>query len=80
MFLFNLGCLEIMAPAAASHLNFSMSKNTRRDIFMWLRVDNRSWLCSDVLAGITLAAHLIPSVLGDASFANGVTAQLHGQS
>ena len=36
----------------------------------WLRVYNQSWLRSDVLAGITLAAYLVPAALGDASLAN----------
>src|SRR3989440_9319287 len=36
----------------------------------WLRVYNRRWLRSDVLAGITLAAYLLPAGLGDASLAN----------
>jgi MFS superfamily sulfate permease-like transporter len=45
----------------------------------WLRVYNRSWLCSDVIAGVTLAAYLLPAALGDASLANGVRAQVHGQ-
>jgi SulP family sulfate permease len=36
----------------------------------WLRVYNRSWLRSDVIAGITLAAYLLPAALGDASLAN----------
>jgi high affinity sulfate transporter 1 len=36
----------------------------------WLRVYNRSWLRGDVLAGITLAAYLLPAALGDASLAN----------
>jgi high affinity sulfate transporter 1 len=36
----------------------------------WLRVYNQSWLRSDILAGITLAAYLIPAALGDASLAN----------
>jgi sulfate permease, SulP family len=36
----------------------------------WLRAYNRSWLHSDVLAGITLAAYLLPAALGDASLAN----------
>jgi sulfate permease, SulP family len=38
-----------------------------------------TWLRGDVLAGITLAAYLLPAALGDASLANGVTAQVHGQ-
>jgi SulP family sulfate permease len=36
----------------------------------WLRAYDRSWLRSDVLAGITLAAYLLPAALGDASLAN----------
>ena len=36
----------------------------------WLRVYNRRWLRSDVFAGITLAAYLLPAGLGDASLAN----------
>ncbi len=36
----------------------------------WLRVYDQSWLRSDILAGITLAAYLIPAALGDASLAN----------
>jgi SulP family sulfate permease len=36
----------------------------------WLRNYNRSWLRGDVLAGITLAAYLLPAALGDASLAN----------
>src|SRR3954470_21609406 len=36
----------------------------------WLRGYNRSWLRGDVVAGITLAAYLLPAGLGDASLAN----------
>jgi high affinity sulfate transporter 1 len=36
----------------------------------WLRNYNRSWLRGDVLAGVTLAAYLLPAALGDASLAN----------
>src|SRR5215469_6316576 len=36
----------------------------------WLRGYNGSWLRGDVLAGITLAAYLLPAALGDASLAN----------
>src|SRR5881409_3389977 len=35
----------------------------------WLRDYNRSWLRSDAIAGITLAAYLLPAALGDASLA-----------
>lgn len=36
----------------------------------WLRTYNPAWLRSDVIAGITLAAYLLPGGLGDASLAN----------
>src|SRR5262249_42771921 len=36
----------------------------------WLRTYNGSWLRGDLLAGITLAAYLLPAALGDASLAN----------
>jgi SulP family sulfate permease len=38
--------------------------------FTWLQNYNRSWLRGDVLAGVTLAAYLLPAALGDASLAN----------
>jgi high affinity sulfate transporter 1 len=36
----------------------------------WLPAYDRTWLRGDVLAGITLAAYLLPAALGDASLAN----------
>src|SRR4051812_20218426 len=36
----------------------------------WLRGFERSWLRGDILAGITLAAYLLPAALGDASLAH----------
>jgi high affinity sulfate transporter 1 len=36
----------------------------------WLRTYDRSWLRGDLVAGITLAAYLLPAALGDASLAN----------
>ena len=38
--------------------------------FTWLRSYDGSWLRGDSLAGITLAAYLLPAALGDASLAN----------
>jgi len=38
--------------------------------FTWLRAYDRRWLRGDVLAGVTLAAYLLPAALGDASLAN----------
>jgi high affinity sulfate transporter 1 len=37
---------------------------------IWLRTYDRSWLRGDALAGVTLAAFLLPSVIADASVAN----------
>lgn len=36
----------------------------------WLWAYDRSWLGADLMAGITLAAYLLPAALGDASLAN----------
>jgi high affinity sulfate transporter 1 len=36
----------------------------------WLPTYSRSWLRGDTVAGITLAAYLLPAALGDASLAN----------
>ena len=36
----------------------------------WLRRYNKAWLRGDVVAGVTLAAYLLPAGLGDASLAN----------
>lgn len=38
--------------------------------FSWLRTYRRGWLRGDLVAGITLAAYLLPAGLGDASLAN----------
>ena len=35
----------------------------------WLATYNRTWLRGDLIAGITLAAYLLPSAIGDASLA-----------
>src|SRR5437763_9993347 len=36
----------------------------------WLRSYQRKWLRADVIAGVTLAAYLLPAGIGDASLAN----------
>ncbi|OYW57390.1 MAG: DNA repair protein [Hyphomicrobium sp. 32-62-53] len=36
----------------------------------WLQTYDRSWLRGDLIAGLTLAAYLLPAGLGDASLAN----------
>src|SRR4026208_2464234 len=36
----------------------------------WLGACGRNWLRGDVVAGVTLAAYLLPAAVGDASLAN----------
>src|SRR6266516_3534881 len=36
----------------------------------WLRDYQRGWFRFDIVAGVTLAAYLLPAALGDASLAN----------
>src|SRR3954467_15253105 len=36
----------------------------------WLRSYHRAWFRLDLIAGVTLAAYLLPAALGDASLAN----------
>ena len=36
----------------------------------WLRAYDKSWLSGDLIAGVTLAAYVLPAGLGDASLAN----------
>jgi len=38
--------------------------------FTWLRSYHHDWFRLDLIAGITLAAYLLPAALGDASLAN----------
>lgn len=38
--------------------------------FTWLRNYQRAWLAADAIAGVTLAAYLLPAAIGDASLAN----------
>src|SRR5213595_4363616 len=39
-------------------------------VLTWLRAYQPQWLRADLIAGITLAAYLMPAGLGDASLAN----------
>ena len=54
----------ILSPAAAS------APARWLPALGWLRSYNGTWLRGDVVAGITLAAYLLPAGLGDASLAN----------
>ena len=38
--------------------------------FTWLRNYQPAWLAADAIAGVTLAAYLLPAAIGDASLAN----------
>ena len=38
--------------------------------FTWLRNYQLAWLAADAIAGVTLAAYLLPAAMGDASLAN----------
>src|SRR5262252_11032161 len=38
--------------------------------FTWLRNYQWAWFAADAIAGVTLAAYLLPAALGDASLAN----------
>jgi MFS superfamily sulfate permease-like transporter len=42
----------------------------RPTAFTWLRNYQAAWLAADVIAGVTLAAYLLPAAIGDASLAN----------
>src|SRR5215469_13081846 len=38
--------------------------------FTWLKNYQWAWFAADAIAGVTLAAYLVPSAIGDASLAN----------
>ena len=39
-------------------------------VFTWMRNYQPAWLAADAIAGVTLAAYLLPAAIGDASLAN----------
>ena len=43
---------------------------TQKRLLAWLSEYNPAWLRADVVAGITLAAYLLPAAIGDSSLAN----------
>jgi high affinity sulfate transporter 1 len=43
---------------------------TQKRLLAWLSEYNPAWLRGDVVAGITLAAYLLPAAIGDSSLAN----------
>jgi high affinity sulfate transporter 1 len=59
-----------MTAAALSTSPKSISLRRLVPALVWLRAYDRRWLRGDVIAGITLAAYLLPAGLGDASLAS----------
>src|SRR4051812_19849189 len=59
-------------PLTSAHRVFPSNPRLVRWLpaLSWLRTYDKSWLRSDVVAGVTLAAYLLPAGLGDASLAN----------
>src|SRR5918995_934936 len=48
----------------------SHGRASRLPVPAWIRDYQRAWLRADVVAGVTLAAYLVPAAIGDASLAN----------
>ena len=53
----------------SAHLSWSGRLSKLFGASAWLRAYDRTWLRSDVTAGITLAAYVLPAAIGDASLA-----------
>src|SRR4051812_9141981 len=60
--------MNAAAPALDSRKRLRLSRWV--PALQWLPLYQRSWLRPDLIAGVTLAACLLPSGLGDASLAN----------
>src|SRR6188508_3583498 len=54
---------DIASPARSGSANWLPA-------IRWLRSYQRQWLRGDLVAGVTLAAYLLPAGIGDASLAN----------
>src|SRR6266550_4077230 len=69
---FQIPCTPLPVESICEKIAVTRSSPLLRWIpaFTWLRAYDRSWLRGDVLAGVTLAAYLLPAALGDASLAN----------
>ena len=57
-----------MAQSGSSSVALSPSRASL--VPQWLREYQPAWLRADLVAGITLAAYLLPAGIGDASLAN----------
>ena len=53
----------------STHIPLTGSRRHPVAAATWLRTYDRTWLRSDVTAGITLAAYVLPAAIGDASLA-----------
>src|SRR4051812_44005376 len=58
-----------LAPSASNASRASLAARWLPAL-TWLKSYQSSWLRADVIAGITLAAYLLPAGIGDASLAN----------
>ena len=61
---------EITSTGLESHLLTRFSLNKIVPALTWLRAYEPKWLRADLIAGVTLAAYLMPAGLADASLAN----------
>ena len=61
---------EIASTGLESHLFARFSWNKIVPAMTWLRAYQPKWLRADLIAGVTLAAYLMPAGLADASLAN----------
>ncbi len=61
---------EITSTGPESHLFARFSWNKIVPALTWLRAYQPKWLRADLIAGVTLAAYLMPAGLADASLAN----------
>src|SRR5215468_7280097 len=62
--------MNTLSTAPQTSLTPGHRRNPILPALAWLRTYDRAWLRGDLIAGITLAAYLLPAALGDASLAN----------
>src|SRR3954449_1863381 len=60
--------MDVSVPASAP--STSLGRARWLPALTWLRSYQPSWLRADLVAGVTLAAYLLPAGIGDASLAN----------
>lgn len=64
------GAVEDAAMAQAGGSSVAVARSRPSVLPQWLREYQPAWLRADLVAGITLAAYLLPAGIGDASLAN----------